>query len=374
MTDAELMAAALAQARLARGRTSPNPAVGAVLARNGTIVGRGHTQPPGGAHAEVMALREAGARARGATLYVTLEPCNVTGRTGPCTRALIDAGVAAVQCAVIDPDERVRGGGVAELRAAGITVQIGLCAAEAARHHADFIVHRALGRPLVVVKFAASLDGRIAAVSGDARWVSGPAARAWVHEERAALDAIMVGSGTVLSDDPLLTARPASEPPHRQPLRVVVDARGRTPPGARVLGPEAPTLVATSETPSEEWRAAIAARGAELLTVPAAADGGVDLAALLRELARRGVMSLLAEGGATLLGTLFDAELVDVVHAVIAPLVIGGAAPTAVGGRGARMMADARRLRDVCFTSLGDDMRITGWLQDPLALTAMAPS
>ncbi len=373
MDGAQLMAAALAQARLARGRTSPNPAVGAVLAHDGVIVGAGHTQPPGGPHAEVMALRQAGQRARGATAYVTLEPCNVTGRTGPCTRALIDAGVAAVHCAIIDPDERVRGGGVAELRAAGITVSVGLLAEAAAGHHADFIVHRALGRPLVVVKFAASLDGRIAAVSGDARWVSGSAARAWVHDERAALDAIMAGSGTVLADDPLLTARPAAGPARRQPLRVVVDGRGRTPPEARVLGPEAATLLAATAASPSAWREAVTAGGAEVLVLPPSDSGtGVALPALLAELGRRGVMSVLVEGGATLLGGLFDAGLVDLVHAVIAPVIIGGAAPAAVAGRGAWTMADARRLHQVTVEQLGADVCITGWSRPAGELVRLA--
>ncbi len=368
------MALALDEARRARGTTSPNPAVGAVLVRDGRVIARGYTRPPGGPHAEIVALQAAGPQARGATLYVTLEPCNVFGRTGPCTKAIIEAGVAEVHCAIIDPDPRVRGRGVADLRAAGVHVVVGERAAEAADHHADFVVHRLLGRPLVVAKFAASLDGRIAAVSGDARWVSGPAARAWVHGERAALDAIMVGSGTVLADDPLLTARPQGEtaapPAVHQPLRIVVDSRGRIPATARVLGPEAPVLVATTAASPPAWRSSLAARGAEVLVLPAGADGRVDLSALLTTLGQRGVMSVLVEGGATLLGALFDAALVDKVHAVIAPLIIGGTALPAVAGRGAGSMADAHRLQDVTVERLGDDTVITGYLRPPLALLA----
>jgi diaminohydroxyphosphoribosylaminopyrimidine deaminase/5-amino-6-(5-phosphoribosylamino)uracil reductase len=366
------MALALAEARRARGTTSPNPAVGAVLVKDGQIIARGYTRPPGGPHAEIVALQAAGPRARGATLYVTLEPCNVHGRTGPCTTAIIEAGVAAVHCAIIDPDPRVRGRGIAELRAAGVHVSVGAHATEAADHHADFIVHRLLGRPLVVVKFAASLDGRIAAVGGDSRWVSGPAARAWVHRERAALDAIMVGSGTVLADDPLLTARPEGETNSpqviRQPLRIVVDSRGRIPTTARVLGADAPTLIATTAAAPPDWCAALSARGAEVLVLPTAADGRVDLAALFAALGQRGVMSVLVEGGATLLGALFDAALVDKVHAVIAPLIIGGDALPAVGGRGAWSMARAHRLQEVTVTRLGDDVLITGYLRSPRVL------
>ena len=359
------MALALEQARLARGTTSPNPAVGAVVVRDGVVLGRGYTRPPGGPHAEVVALGEAGERARGAAVYVTLEPCNVWGRTPPCTQALIAAGVAEVHCALIDPDERVGGRGVADLRAAGVRIVLGEHAPEATRQLEDYITHRTLGRPLIVAKFAASLDGRIAAVSGDSRWVSGPAARAWTHHERAALDAIMVGSGTVLADDPLLTARPDDRPAPRQPLRVVVDSRGRVPPSAQVFGGDAPTLIATTAASPAPWRAALAARGVSSLVVPAGPDGRVDPAALLRELGRRGVMSVLVEGGATLLGALFDGGLVDKVHAVVAPLIIGGAAPGAVGGRGAQRMADAHRLADVTVERLGDDVLITGYLRRP---------
>lgn len=372
MPPSDFMALALEQARLARGTTSPNPAVGAVVVRDGHVVGRGFTQPPGGPHAEVVALRQAGELARGATVYVTLEPCNVQGRTGPCTRALIAAGVAEVHCALIDPDPRVRGGGIRELEAAGIRVVVGEHAAEGARQVEDFLIHRTLGRPLIVVKFAASLDGRIAAVSGDARWVSGADARAWVHAQRAVLDAIMVGSGTVLADDPLLTARPdaSSAPegitgtaPVRQPLRIIVDSRGRISPEARVLGPEAPTVVATTAASSAAWRARVAARGAEVVELPAGADERVDLSALFAELGRRNVLSVLVEGGATLLGALFDSGLVDKVHAVIAPLVIGGTALAAVGGRGVLHMEEARRLHDVTVERLGADVLVTGYLR-----------
>ncbi len=358
----DFMALALDQARRARGTTSPNPTVGAVIVRDGQVIGSGFTRPPGGPHAEIVALEQAGAGARGAAIYVTLEPCNVWGRTPPCVRALIAAGIAEVHCALIDPDERVRGGGVAELRAAGIAVTMDDHADDARRTIEDFITHRTRGRPLVVVKFAASLDGRIAAVSGDARWVSGSVARAWVHRERAALDAIMAGSGTILADDPLLTARPEHSEAPRQPLRVVVDSRGRVPARARVLGAGASTMIATTDASPSAWRASLAAAGASVAVLPAGADGRVDLAALMHELGRRNVMSVLVEGGATLLGALFDARLVDKVHAVVAPLIIGGAAPTAVAGDGAQRMADARRLSRVTHDLLGEDVLITGYL------------
>ena len=360
------MRLALAEAAPARGRTSPNPAVGAVVVRDGGVVGRGHTQPPGGAHAEVMALREAGAAARGATVYCTLEPCSHFGRTPPCTTALIEAGVDADHYALEDPDPRVDGEGHRALTASGVLVTAGDGAEEAAEQLAGYLKHRRTGLPLVVVKYAASLDGRIAAASGDSRWVSGPETLAWAHRERQYLDAIVVGSGTVVMDDPTLTARPGgtTEGVH-QPLRVVVDSRGRTPEGAKVFTGPAPTLVATTASSSPEWRAVMAAHGAEVLVLPASpgADGAdhVDLGALLSALGRRGMLVALFEGGGVLLGSLFDAKLVDRVYAVLAPVIIGAAnAPTAVAGRGADRMADAVRLHRVTVDRLGEDTLISG--------------
>ena len=373
MPPSAFMAIALEEAEAALGATSPNPAVGAVLVREGRILARGRTQPPGGAHAEVMALLEAGRAAGdaargatlGATLYCTLEPCAHTGRTPPCTDALIAAGVARVVYALDDPDAQVSGRGAVALRAAGVAVEVGDGAEESARILEGYLMHRRAGRPFVIVKYAASLDGRIAAASGDARWVSGEAARAWAHELRTRADAILVGSGTVLADDPALTARPEGVPAARQPLRVIVDARGRVAALARVLGRGA--LVVTTQGSPAAWRAAVAAAGAEVALLPGApaagseARGGVALHPLLRLLGERGVLTLLVEGGGTLLGALFDERVVDRVYAVIAPVIIGAAdAPAAVAGRGAATMRDAPRLRDVTVERLGDDVLIGG--------------
>ena len=355
------MREALSEAALAQGTTAPNPPVGAVVVSEGEIVGRGYTQPPGGDHAEVGALREAGERARGATVYVTLEPCSHTGRTPPCSDALIAAGVAAVRYAIEDPDSRVAGSGGRALREAGIEAIEGDGADEASYQLAGYLKHRRSGLPLVIVKFAASLDGRIAASSGDSRWVSGPETLAWAHEQRPTLDAIVVGSNTVVVDDPQLTARPggSSEGAH-QPLRIVLDSRGRTPEDAAVLGGESSTLIATTEASAVEWRERMAARGAELLVLPQS-GGHVDLAALLRELGKRGMLTVLFEGGGLVLGSLFDRRLVDRVHAVIAPVVIGARdAPSAVAGEGVERMAQAPRLRDVTVERLGDDTLISG--------------
>jgi diaminohydroxyphosphoribosylaminopyrimidine deaminase/5-amino-6-(5-phosphoribosylamino)uracil reductase len=366
----DFMQRALELARAAMGATSPNPTVGAVIVRDGEIVGEGFTQPPPGDHAEVVALKQADKSARGAALYVTLEPCPHVGRTPPCADAIIEAGIAEVHYAMADPDPQVDGRGHRKLEDAGIAVHAGEGDAEARRINEAFIKHRAKGTPFVIAKFAASLDGRIAAASGDSRWVSGPQSRDWAHDLRTKVDAILVGSSTVVIDDPLLTARPGDQDAERQPLRVVVDSRGRTPPMARVLTGPARTLVATVErapSASGGWRASLRAAGAEILNFPAV-DGRVDLLALLRELAGRDVLSLLVEGGGVMLGGFFDRGLVDKVHAVIAPMIIGAEdAPAAVAGQGAYRMADALRLRDITVERLGDDLLVTGYPDYPQA-------
>ena len=363
------MERALSLARQALGTASPNPAVGAVLVKDGRIVGEGFTQPPGGPHAEVVAIRQAGEAARGATLYVTLEPCCHHGRTPPCTEAILAAGVREVHLSHLDPDPHVNGRGKAELESAGVTVFVGEGEEEARRINEAYLKHRTTGLPFVIAKFAASLDGKIAATSGDSRWVSGPESRRWAHRQRTLVDAIMVGVRTVLIDDPELTARPEpgegarqadGEP--RQPLRVVADSRGRTPASARVLRGPAGTLVATTDASSEAWRREMGDAGAEVLVLPRR-RGDVDLGELLRHLGGRDILSLLVEGGGELLGSFFDLGLVDKVQAIVAPIIIGGQeAPTAVAGRGARRMADALRLRDVTVERLGEDVLVTGYV------------
>ncbi len=356
------MARALELAREALGRTSPNPAVGAVVARDDVIVGEGGTQAPGGPHAEVVAMRAAGTLARGATLYVTLEPCGHHGRTPPCAIAIIESGIAKVVFAIIDPDAQVQGRGREMLLAAGLEVEAGDGADDSARVLEAYIKHRATGRPFVVAKYAASLDGKIGAASGDSRWVSGPGTLAWAHEMRARIDAIMTGVSTVLIDDPQLTARPGGVEAERQPLRVVADSKGRTPTRSRVLQGPAKTMLATTEAAGHEWRVAVTRAGAEVLVLPAADDGRVSLPHLLDELGRRGVLTLLVEGGGVLHGSFFDQRLVDKLHAVIAPIVVGAStAPGAVEGRGANLMREAVRLRGLAVERLGEDVLVTGY-------------
>jgi diaminohydroxyphosphoribosylaminopyrimidine deaminase/5-amino-6-(5-phosphoribosylamino)uracil reductase len=359
------MELALELARGVQGRTSPNPGVGAVIVSDGRVVGEGATEPPPGRHAEIVALESAGDAARGATMYVTLEPCSHQGRTPPCTQAIIAAGVAEVSFAMIDPDANVSGRGRAALEAAGVRVEMGEEQDEAQHVLEAYVKHRATGRPFVIAKFAASLDGKIAATSGDSRWVSGPETRAWSHELRTRIDAIAVGVSTVLIDDPQLTARPERDVgAFKQPLRVVLDSRGRTPPEAKVLScaeSGGRTLIATTEAAAQSWREHMSDAGAEVLIIPGEGPR-VDLPALLDLLGARDVVTLLIEGGGVLHGSFFDERLVDKVHAVIAPMVIGGAsAPGAVAGEGAARMADALRLRDVTVDRLGEDILVTGY-------------
>jgi diaminohydroxyphosphoribosylaminopyrimidine deaminase/5-amino-6-(5-phosphoribosylamino)uracil reductase len=356
------MGRAVALAEGGRGATSPNPMVGAVLVRDGRVVGEGFHQAAGRAHAEAAALAAAGAAAAGATCYVTLEPCAHHGRTPPCADALVAAGVARVVAAMADPDPRVDGAGLARLRAAGVEVVTGAGAAAAATQNAAYLTHRRLGRPRVTLKAAASLDGKVAAPDGTSQWITGPDARADGHRLRAEADAVLVGAGTALADDPRLTVR---LPGHtgRQPLRVLADASGRVGPGGHLFDGEAPTLVVTTPaapgTAVDAWKAA----GAEVLICNQAADGGgVDLDDLLRGLAARGVLELLVEGGPTLQASLWAAGLADRLVWYLAPLAIGGAsAPGLLGGAGAATLADARRLRLASVDRLGDDLRIVAF-------------
>ena len=355
------MKRALELARRAVAGSSPNPPVGAVVVMDGEIVGEGWTQTAGRAHAEIEALRDAGDHARGAALYTTLEPCSHHGRTPPCTEAIIAAGISEVHASITDPNPQVAGGGFARLRAAGIAVQIGDGqdeAGELVEHHARYIN---TGLPFVTAKFAASLDGKIATRSGDSRWVSGKLARDYVHQLRAATDAIMVGIGTVLADDPRLTARDAAGGPlSRQPLRVIADSQGRIPPGARLLAEPGKALVAVARQEAEA-KPSLHGVDAEAFRCPAS-DGRVDLNALFHELGRREIASVLVEGGGTLLGSLFDQGLVDKVVAFVAPVIIGGeSAPSAVGGRGAERMSDAMRLSRITIQQFGEDVAVIGY-------------
>jgi diaminohydroxyphosphoribosylaminopyrimidine deaminase/5-amino-6-(5-phosphoribosylamino)uracil reductase len=358
----EYMLRALELAAAAAGTTSPNPNVGCVIVRDGRVIGEGATQAGGRPHAEIVALDAAADDAKGAHVYVTLEPHSYQGTSAPCTEALIAAGVAEVHVALLDPNPQVEGRGVEQLRNAGVHVTVGDGEARAARVLEAYLKHRRTGVPFVIAKFAATLDGKIAAASGDSRWVAGEEARAWAHQFRTKVDAIMCGVNNVLLDDPQLTARPDGVLAARQPLRIVADSRGRTPLDAKVAGPGGPTLIATTDAAPMPWRAAMHASGVEVCVLAAGDDGRVELHALMALLGDRGVQSLLVEGGGVLHGGLFAAGLVDKVHAIIAPKIVGGDAYPAVAGAGAQRMANAITLRDVEVLRLGSDVAFVGYV------------
>ncbi len=351
-------ALALAQ----RGYTAPNPMVGAVIVKDGRIVGEGYHRRAGMPHAEIEALRRAGESARGATLYVTLEPCSHWGRTPPCADALIEAGVRCVYAAMQDPNPQVAGKGFEKLREAGIEVQVGVLEERARQLNEIFIKYHTTGMPFVTVKAAMSLDGKIATHTGDSKWITDEPARRLVHRLRARHDAVMVGIGTVLKDDPLLTVRlpRLREPLHR--LRVIVDSRLCCPEEARVLHVEdSPTLIATTEAAPSEKIARLRERGVEVEVLPADA-GHVNLHELIRVLAQRGVTGVLCEGGGTLIASLLAQRLVDKVVFFYAPRIIGGRdAPTAVEGEGYACIEGCLRLDRVHWRKVGRDMMVQAY-------------
>ncbi|MGP1396141.1 MAG: bifunctional diaminohydroxyphosphoribosylaminopyrimidine deaminase/5-amino-6-(5-phosphoribosylamino)uracil reductase RibD [Inquilinaceae bacterium] len=355
--DARWMAGALALARRGLGRVWPNPAVGCVLVNGHRIVGRGWTQPGGRPHAETEALGRAGSQAAGATAYVTLEPCAHAGKTPPCATALIKAGVSRVVVATEDPDPRVDGRGLALLRKAGIAVDVGVGASEARAINAGFFSRLERGRPLVTLKLATSLDGRIATHDGQSQWVTGPVARAWGHRLRATADAILIGMGTVLADDPLLTCRlPGLE--DRSPVRVVVDSRLRVPLTARLIqtAREVPTWIITLKDGDIARREGFEASGAVLLEVEPDGEGNPDLAQALALLGDRGITRLLAEGGGRLAASLVRADLIDRLAWFRAPTLIGGDGLPAVQPFGVERLADQPRFGRQAVRSAGRDI------------------
>jgi diaminohydroxyphosphoribosylaminopyrimidine deaminase/5-amino-6-(5-phosphoribosylamino)uracil reductase len=356
----DAMRAALALARRGLGAVWPNPAVGCVIVKNGRVVGRGWTQPGGRPHGETEALRRAGEAARGAVAYVSLEPCCHWGRTPPCVDALVTAGVRRVVVALEDPDPRVAGEGLRRLRAAGLDVEVGLCAEEAAEVNAGFLSRLRLGRPLVTLKFATSLDGRIATASGESQWITGPPARERAHALRASHDAIMVGTGTVIADDPQLTCRlPGLD--HRSPVRVVIDRHLRIPPAARLIADarRIPTWVLTLRSADPARRATFLANRITLIDVDPDREGQVDLAAALKALGEHGITRLLVEGGAGLVAAFLRARLVDRLVWVHAPLVIGGEGVPAIAGLDLAALADARAFERLSTETIGVDVLTT---------------
>lgn len=424
MTDEHYMKLALRLAARGAGWVSPNPMVGAVVVRQGEIVGRGWHRHYGGAHAEVEALQAAGERARGATLYVTLEPCNHQGLTPPCTQAILAAGVSRMVIAMADPNPRVTGGGAAFLADKGVAVTLGVLEEEARRLNEAWIKWMTTGLPFVIAKAACSLDGRIATVTGESQWLTGVVARAFGHRLRHECDAVLVGVGTVLADDPQLTVRlgggkptavgsrgqgaqspapplpsppsppeglgiacilpastsetpspvkfpatgrgrAASRPPAKDPIRIVLDSTLRLPLSARLLHLDspAPTLIATTPQAPAERVEALRLAGAEVLILPEE-RGRVALRPLLERLGKRQVTSVLVEGGAETLGSFFDARLVDRFYFFYAPKILGGKEGyPMIAGEGVRHLAEAHLARDLTVRRLGPDILLSGRLR-----------
>jgi diaminohydroxyphosphoribosylaminopyrimidine deaminase/5-amino-6-(5-phosphoribosylamino)uracil reductase len=358
--DTPWMRRALALAEQGRGAVEPNPLVGAVVVRYGVCVGEGWHQRFGGPHAEVNALAAAGDAAQGATLYVTLEPCCHHGKTPPCTDPVLRAGIARVVAAMADPFPKVAGKGAELLRRAGVVVEIGLCEAESRRLNAPYLKLLSQGRPYVHAKWAMTLDGKIATRSGDSKWISNHASRQRVHELRGRMDAIISGIGTVLADDPLLTARP---PGPRTPARIILDSRGRLPVDSQLArtARQVPVLVVTAADLADVRAAELRSLGCEVLLISAAGTMPA-LTSLLDELGRRRMTNVLVEGGAGVLGCFRDAGEIDEVHVFIAPKLAGGAAAlTAVAGQGCEKIAQALPLLEWQVETIGGDLYVHGW-------------
>jgi diaminohydroxyphosphoribosylaminopyrimidine deaminase/5-amino-6-(5-phosphoribosylamino)uracil reductase len=349
----------------ARGEPSPNPHVGAVVVKANEAIGEGHHERAGDVHAEVAALRAAGKKAAGATLYVTLEPCNHTGRTPPCTEAILAAKIARVIVGCHDPNPHVEGGGAERLRKAGVEVVIGVCEAQAKRLVAPWIKFVTVGIPYVSLKLALSLDGRIATRTGASKWVTGPEARARVHLLRAKHDAIAVGIGTAIADDPRLTVRDA---PGKSPLRVVFDTKLRLQAHSRLVASaaEVPTWVICSEDAPASNEEELTVRGVEVLRAPSSAEGRIDAVAALKILASRGVVTLLCEGGAELAGSMLAGRLADELHAFIAPILLGPRGrPGAVDWAGPATPAEAPRIANPEWEVCGSDAHVFGQIVYP---------
>jgi diaminohydroxyphosphoribosylaminopyrimidine deaminase/5-amino-6-(5-phosphoribosylamino)uracil reductase len=360
--DDRFMWMALDLARQGRGRTSPNPMVGAVVVQGSEVVGSGYHRAAGSPHAEIIALKKAGEQARGATLYVNLEPCNHHGKTGPCTESIIKAGIVRVVAAMQDPNPLVSGRGFARLIEAGIKIKEGVLEDKARQLNEAFIKYIITGMPYVSVKVAMSLDGKIGTVTGNSQWITGDKARQFVHRLRDHCDAIMVGIETVLKDNPRLTTR-LEGGSGMDPLRVIVDSTCRFPLDAQMLENSSPakTVIAVTEHASREKCRALEAKGVEIMILPSR-DKRVDLKALMIKLAERNLVNVLVEGGGTLNYSLLEQSLIDKLFVFIAPLIIGGReSPTAFAGSGIEMLSRAWSVENVELKQFDRDMLVIGY-------------
>jgi len=362
-SDEKFMRLALKLASRAKGETSPNPMVGAVIVKGRRIVGKGYHHRAGQPHAEVLALRRAGEKARGATLYLNLEPCDHFGRTPPCTQAILDGGIKKVVVGMMDPNPLVSGRGIGRLRKAGVDVQVGLLREECRNLNAPFIKYMKTGMPLVTLKAAISLDGKVATRSGDSRWISSQESRNYVHRLRAGMDAVMTGIGTVLKDDPLLSVRLPGRQAVHQPLRVIVDSHLRIPFHSQLVqtAKRYPTLVVTTRAAPAGKIERLKKRNVEVVVMKKDVHGRVNLKALLGELGRRGILSVLLEGGPTLNASVLGEGLVDRLILFLAPKIIGGEkSPGMIGGQGVLRVKDARSVKVMKMERIGPDFLIEG--------------
>jgi len=361
MDDTDYMKQALRLAEKGRGYTSPNPMVGAVIVKDGRIVGKGWHERAGGPHAEVNAISDAGSRAVGATLYVTLEPCNHQGRTPPCTEAILSAGISRVVAAMADPNPDVAGNGCEYLRSKGLDVTIGVCEKEAQRLNEVFVKYVRTKRPFVILKCAATLDGRIATQNGDSRWVTGPEARKHVHEMRHAVDAIMVGIGTVKADNPSLTTR-IDGTEGKDPVRIILDTGLSISEDAKVIcqDSEAKTLIVTGPDDFGQKERTISARGAEIVRAPVN-SAGIDLKRLMEILGSRGLTSLLIEGGSRVAASAIASGIVDKACFFYAPKILGGDGIPICTGPGPALMKDAVQVSISGVLRLGPDIMVEAY-------------
>lgn len=360
--DRRWMRHALSLARKGKGFTSPNPCVGAVVVSNKKVIGRGWHRQAGDPHAEVHALREAGESARGATLYVTLEPCAHYGRTLPCTELITNSGLARVVIAIKDPNPLVNGKGLDKLRRNGINIDVGLMGQEATRLIEEFVAFQTQNRPFVTLKIAMSLDGKIATHTGQSQWITGKRARRIAHRLRHEHDAVLVGVNTVLQDDPRLTVRLTGR--WTQPQRIVADSNARTPANARVISESTKSkcLIATTRLAPKQKRDALAGAGAEIMIVRRT-NGRTNLSHLMQLLAERNITSVLIEGGGELAWSAAHANIIDKMVLFVGPLLLGGRdAPTAINGHGVARLADAFKVTDLSVRHVDEDLLLTGYV------------
>jgi len=360
------MRQALELAARARGRTSPNPMVGAVIVKSGKIIGEGYHHQAGTPHAEIHAINSAGENAKGAELYVTLEPCCHRGRTPPCTKAVIQAGISTVIMAMHDPNPLVAGKGKAELEANGITVNSGLLEQEARKLNEFYIKYITTGLPFVMLKSAMSLDGKIATYTGKSKWITSEISRRKVHELRDAVDAILVGVGTVIADNPSLTTR-LMDKEGKDAIRIIVDSQARIPLPSRVLHLDSttPTLIVVTPKTPEDKISRLKTVGAEVIVIPERNDGKVNLKALMETLGRRKVTSVMIEGGSEINASVLKEGIADKVMMFIAPKFIGGkTAPGPIGGQGIEQLSNSIELQNIQVAKMGEDILVEGYIRN----------